>query len=101
VVSARGGTDTVFGRGGELYGQPGGNSISGSEGDDVYGGDGADNLNGGDGIDEPSGGNNNDTIDALGGGRDSINCGLGSDDQVIADEVDGVNINDCEKITRK
>jgi Ca2+-binding RTX toxin-like protein len=97
VVSARGGTDTVVGRVGndELYGQPGGDSISGSEGDDdVYGGNGADNLNGGDGIDELSGGNNNDTIDALGGGWDSINCGLGSDDQVIADEVDGVNIND-------
>ncbi len=101
VVSARGGTDTVVGRGGvdELYGQPGGDSISGCEGDDdIYG---ADNLNGGVGIDELSGGNNNDTIDALGGGRDSINCGLGSDDQVIADEVDGVNINDCGKITQK
>ncbi len=103
VVSARGGTDTVVGRGGddELYGQPGGDSISGSEDDDdVYGDDGADNLNGG-GIDELSGGNNNDTINALGGGRDSINCGLGSDDQVIADEVDGVNINDCGKITQE
>ena len=88
VFSARGGND-------EIYGQPGGDSISGSEGDDdVYGGNGADNLNGGDGIDELSGGNNNDTIDALGGGWDSINCGHGSDDPVTADEVDGVNIND-------
>jgi Ca2+-binding RTX toxin-like protein len=85
----------VVGRGGndEIYGQPAGDSISGSEGDDE--------LTGGEGIDELSGGNNNDTINALGGGRDSINCGLGSDDQGIADEVDGVNINDCERITER
>jgi Ca2+-binding RTX toxin-like protein len=82
VFSARGGND-------EIYGQPGGNSISGS--------DVADNLYGGD---ELSGGNNNDTINALGGGRDLINCGLGNDDQVIADEVDGVQ-GDREKITER
>ena len=50
--------------------------------------------------DELSGGNNNDIINALGGGRDLVNCGLGTDDQVIADEADGVN-GDCERITRQ
>ncbi|MDP8899996.1 MAG: hypothetical protein M3N33_02375 [Actinomycetota bacterium] len=73
MISARGGND-------EIYGQPGGDSISGSDGDEL------------------SGGNNNDTINALGGGRDLVNCGLGKDDQVIADEVDGVR-GDCGRVT--
>jgi Ca2+-binding RTX toxin-like protein len=121
LISARDGKDTVLGKGGsdELYGMPGPDSISGSEGaddvyggdgtdelrggdgqDDVYGGDQADVLNGGSGVDELSGGNNDETINALDNGPDLVNCGLGTDDQVIADHEDGVN-GDCERVTRR
>ena len=85
-----------------IVGTPKNDRITGTDwGDVVSARGGTDTVVGRGGDDELSGGNNNDTIDALGDGRDSINCGLGSDDQVIADEVDGVNINDCEKITQK
>jgi Ca2+-binding RTX toxin-like protein len=70
LISARGGDDTVIGRMGD---------------DELYG---------------MPGGDNNDTINAVGGGHDLINCGLGTDDQVIADTDDGVN-GDCERVTRR
>jgi len=84
----------------EILGTPKNDRITGTDrGDVISARGGNDTVVGRDGIDELSGGNNNDTINALGGGRDSINCGPGSDDQVMADEVDGVNINDRERIT--
>jgi hypothetical protein len=33
--------------------------------------------------------------------RDTINCGLGDNDEVIADSTDGVDRTTCEKITQK
>ena len=108
VISARGGNDTVVGRGGndEIYGQPGGDS--GSDGDDdLRDGPGQDEVpaaaDGVDGVVVVAAGELIDAVAAgelVGTGRDLVNCGLGNDDQVIADEVDGVQ-GDCERITER
>ena len=117
-----GGNDTINGRGSddELYGSQGRDSISGNDGvDEIYGGSANDTVRGGDGDDEVSGGSGTDELsggrgfDYLSGGgnsdtivsvdgrsNDTVSCGPGIDDQVLADEGDGVS-GDCERVTRR
>ena len=87
----------------EIWGTPKTDRITGTDrGDVVSARGGNDTVVGRGGDDEPYGQPGGDSISGSeGDGRGSINCGLGSDDRVIADEVDGVNINDCERITQK
>jgi Ca2+-binding RTX toxin-like protein len=60
-------------------------------------GDGGDHLVVGEGVDYYSGGSNNDTINSLDGRPDTVSCGLGLDDQIIADrDLDAV-YGDCER----
>jgi serralysin len=112
-----GGDDTINGKGDddELYGSQGRDGISGNDGvdevyggsandrvrggdgnDEVYGGSGTDNLSGGKGFDYLSGGVNSDTILSVDGrANDTVSCGTGDDDRVLADEGDLV-LGDCD-----
>ncbi len=98
VILARGGDDTVIGRVTTNFTAcQVATRSQGAQAPTTCTAETADGLRGGD---ELSGGNNNDTINAVGGGHALINCGLGTDDQVIADADAGVN-GDCERVTRR
>jgi Ca2+-binding RTX toxin-like protein len=61
---------------------------------------GNDRLTGGPGADRMSGGSGNDYLNARDGERDSVRCGDGRKDRVVADRVDSV-ARDCERVTRR
>jgi Ca2+-binding RTX toxin-like protein len=83
-----------------LFGMAGNDDLTGSRGGDILdGGSGNDDLNGNAGIDRYLGGKGNDSIVAADGRKESIDCGSGSKDSVIADPIDKVK--NCEKVQRK
>jgi Ca2+-binding RTX toxin-like protein len=86
------GNDTLYGGGGRdvLDGGPGA--------DKLFGGNGNDKLNGGSGSNKFSGGAGDDRINAVNGRRDTIDCGAGKRDRVVADKRD--RIKRCEKKKR-
>ena len=91
------GDDGLYGRGGSdvLIGSGGNDTLEGGRGEDLLdAGPGNDRLNGGFGNDSLDGGPDNDRIVAVGGGKDKIDCGSGTD-TVIADKSDVVK--NCEK----
>lgn len=106
LIYGFGGDDTILGKNDELYGGPGKDSISGDE-DDAYGGSGNDEVRSGNGQDDIyggdyySGGNNNDTINSKDNRPDTVSCGLGLDDQVLADKDLDAVYSDCERVTEK
>ncbi len=72
----------------------------GGPGNDVLlGRYGNDRLTGGPGADRISGNSGSDYINARDGERDSVRCGQGRKDRVVADRIDSV-ARDCEKVTR-
>jgi hypothetical protein len=90
-ISGLDGADYIVGEGGAdgLYG--------GSGDDEVHGNAGRDHIEGELGSDEMFGGPSDDTISAVDGSADYVNCGSGSD-IVNVDEIDIVNEN-CESAT--
>ena len=61
---------------------------------------GGDRLTGGSGRDRISGGKDDDVIYARDGQRDSVSCGTGKPDRVVADPSDRV-AGDCENVSRR
>lgn len=84
----------------EIQGTSKNDRLKGTERGDFIYGYGGDNVVGGEGIDYLSGGGNIDTINSLDGRPDIVSCGLGDDDQVIADEEDNV-ATECDRVTRR
>jgi Ca2+-binding RTX toxin-like protein len=70
----------------------------GASGDALFGDDGNDTLDGGSGRDFLSGGFGDDTVRAVDGEADVVDCGFGLD-TVYADAVDMVSPT-CENIIR-
>jgi RTX calcium-binding nonapeptide repeat (4 copies) len=91
VLDGRGGDDRIFGRAGQDF-------ISGGPGsDELTGGDGADNLTGDSGPDHFEGGAGNDILFAARAGPDSVNCGPGRGDVVVAPNRRDITDPDCEE----
>lgn len=89
-------------RGDLIYGFGGDDTILGKDGnDELSGGPGGDHLVGGEGIAYYSGSNNNDTINSLDNRQDTVSCGLGLDDQVLADKDLDAVYGDCERVTER
>ena len=98
-VRGRGGNDRIDGGSGEdvvsggsgrdrIYARTGKDRVNGGAGNDrIFGSTGGDRLTGGSGRDRISGGKDDDVIDARDGQRDSISCGTGKPDRVIADSL--------------
>jgi Ca2+-binding RTX toxin-like protein len=83
-----------------ICGRGGADVLRGKEGNDtLVGGAGGDLILGAAGRDYVSGGGGNDTVKVRDGVRDTVNCGLGSRDLVIADSHDVVRAN-CERVRR-
>ena len=94
VVSGGGGRDQILVRTGK-------DVVNGNGGNDqIFGWTGGDRLTGGSGRDRISGGKDDDVIYARDGQRDSISCGTGNPDRVIADRADRV-AGDCERVSRR
>ena len=101
--------DTINGLAGDdtITGLAGNDKIDGGADDDTIQGDGVcppspnpyNCQSGGAGKDKISGGAGNDTIAARDGSRDTIKCGSGRHDLVIADRRDRV-ASDCERVRR-
>ena len=72
----------------------------GTGADLLLGRGGNDRLVGGTGFDRISGGVGNDYVNARDRERDSVRCGTGSSDRVVADRVDSV-ARDCERVSRR
>ena len=93
-----------------VWGGNGNDTFWGLTGDDVIeGGGGIDNALGGEGddiitdlsgADILKGGPGNDRIFVRDGEKDTVDCGKGSDDRVVADKKDKVKKN-CETVSRK
>jgi Ca2+-binding RTX toxin-like protein len=83
-ICGLGGADVLRGKGGN---------------DTLVGGTGGDLILGHAGRDSVAGGGGNDTIKVRYGLRDTVNCGLGLSDLVIADSRDVVSAN-CERVRR-
>jgi Ca2+-binding RTX toxin-like protein len=70
-------------------GRRGNDVLVGRDGDDcLWGGTGSDTLRGDGGVDRFDGGAGNDTINSRDGRRETVMCGVGRLDRVIADRVD-------------
>lgn len=83
-----------------LLGQKGNDDLTGSRGHDVLdGGDGRDALNGNGGTDRYLAGAGNDRIVSADGRKESVDCGSGSKDSVLADKND--KLKNCERVQRK
>jgi Ca2+-binding RTX toxin-like protein len=96
-----GGDDRLFGTGStanRMDGGPGNDQIE--SGGLLLGRYGNDRLVGGTGPDRISGHSGNDYVNALDRERDSVRCGDGRSDRVIADRVDSV-ARDCERVSRR
>ncbi|HWC28079.1 MAG TPA: calcium-binding protein [Solirubrobacteraceae bacterium] len=92
IMAGRRGSDRIFGDTGDDH-------ITGDRGDDtIDGGPGADRIFGNLDDDAIAGGAGDDRINVVGGGRDVVRCGPGSD-SVFADARDRVTA-DCERISR-
>jgi Ca2+-binding RTX toxin-like protein len=94
------GNDTLFGRAGAdtLRGGVGKDALLGEAGADaLYGDAGNDTITGGAGRDRIFGGVGNETINALDGEIDDVDCGAGRD-AVRADKLD--RLRNCERVTR-
>lgn len=88
------GSDTLEGgnNNDKLYGQNGSDTLKGGNGSDTLeGGHGADSLNGGSGSDRLQGGKGNDILKG-GSGADTFEFKMDSDNDVIIDFVDDVDI---------
>ena len=84
-----------------MYKRQGKDRVNGGAGNDrIFGSTGGDRLTGGSGRDRISGGKDDDVIYARDGQRDSISCGTGKPDRVIADASDRV-AGDCENVSRR
>jgi hypothetical protein len=102
VHSASKGNDVLTGgRGNDrLVGSGGDDELSGGQGnDELIGGKGDDKLTGGRGRNGFSGGSGNDTIHAVNGRRDTVDCGKGRRDLARVDRRDRVRR--CERVRRK
>jgi Ca2+-binding RTX toxin-like protein len=100
-IRGRGSHDRLCGLGGNdsILGDGGNDQIDGGDGDDnLDGGFGNDLIIGGAGRDQIRGGWGNDSIQAADGAIDTIDCGLGAQDSVDADDDDIIAPN-CENIT--
>ena len=79
----------------DIGGGAGNDKLTGDEDDNVIdGGPGADELEGGGGVDTAIGGDGNDVMRFRDGLRESVDCGSGTGDTVVGDEIDETL--DCE-----
>jgi Ca2+-binding RTX toxin-like protein len=93
VETGDAGNDTLTGGGGK-------DRLNGGDGSDMLdGGAGDDTLTGGPGTNIYKGGAGNDTIRAVNHKRDTIDCGAGRRDKVLADRKDRVKR--CEIVVRR
>jgi Ca2+-binding RTX toxin-like protein len=82
-----------------LRGLGGNDTLAGRAGDDcLSGGAGNDALNGGPGNDRFDAGPGDDTVNARDGRSETVNCGPGRQDRVIADRTD--RLVGCETVRR-
>ncbi|HEX8052525.1 MAG TPA: hypothetical protein VF517_05990 [Thermoleophilaceae bacterium] len=107
TLDGNAGADTLGGGAGDddLDGAADGDTINGDSGDDtadggagtdtVNGGNGFDRLDGGAGTDTVNGDAGGDTIGAMDGAADTVNCGTGTDNVLPDASGDTVNA-DCE-----
>ena len=94
--------DRLKGRGGNdrLIGGAGDDCLSGGGGKDrVSGGGGKDKLTGGKGVDRLDGGAGNDVVNSRDKRRETVRCGKGRRDRVIADKKD--RLRGCERVKRR
>lgn len=110
VLSGGAGNDSLVGSGGndrltggagkdKLNGGAGRDNLSGGPGNDTLtGGAGNDKLVGGRGVNKFSAGAGNDTINAINGKKETVNCGNGKRDIARVDKIDRVR--GCEKVRR-
>ena len=100
-IQGRASHDRLCGVGGDdfIEGDAGNDQIDGGAGNDtLVGGWGNDLIVGGAGRDQIRGGLGNDTIQAADNEIDTIDCGPGANDSVVADTIDIIAGN-CENVT--
>jgi hemolysin type calcium-binding protein len=93
------GNDTIHGPVGcsctvNLSGAAGNNTITAGDGGTV-------NITAGAGSNSITGGQGNDTINTYNGYRDTVDCEILGNDEVVADQYDVVNRTDCARVTVK